>query len=474
MKQLRLQSVTKTKNINILDIIIYMKHKENIIILFIWLVVVILGCFYHELWRDETQVWCIVRDLNFFEIFQVTRIEGHPMFWYLLILPFAKLGFPMEIIQVISVGFVFASLAFLLYKSPFNILQKVLISFSAGMVYFLPVISRNYALIPIFLFLLAHFYNQRKEKPYIYALLLFLLSQTHILMFGFCGILFFLFSIEQIKNKKALPAIFLLLFNFLFLFLSFYQADSVNEAVQVYRERELSFFKLLDYFSYIFFNPVFKYSVLGKCIAFYGILLVVFCSLFKQDKKIFLVFATSFCYIFYIFAKVWFGGVSYQKAFVLTLILIFCVWVTGNIDKKLRLAFNLFLGLSVILAVSHLYLEIRYQFSGSKQVVDFIKENIKDEIIIFKGYTCTISPLSAYLPQKRFYSLDKNKYITYYHFQKNDDMQKEEFPSNAKYYIVQEDSFLFEELGYKLMFSSDENIVGPVGESEVYKIYEKI
>jgi len=43
--------------------------------------------FHHEIWRDEAQVWCIVRNVNLSEIFQITKIEGHPMLWYLLVLP---------------------------------------------------------------------------------------------------------------------------------------------------------------------------------------------------------------------------------------------------------------------------------------------------------------------------------------------------------------------------------------------------
>lgn len=474
MSFLRLQSVTKTKNINILDIIIYMKQKENIIILLIWLVIVVIGCFYHEMWRDETQVWCIVRDMNLSEIFQTTRIEGHPMMWYLLVLPFAKLGFPVESMQIISVAFVFFSLVFLLYKSPFDILQKVLISFSAGMVYFLPVIARNYALIPLFLFLLAHFYNQRKEKPYVFALLLILLSQTHILMLGFCAIVFLLFAVEQIKSKKAIPAILILLVNFLFIIFSFYNADNVNMTVQNYRQLDDNILAFLDCFCYIFFSPVFKYSNYINYILFYGFIAFTFYSLFKLDKKIFLIYFASFSYVCYIFARVWFAGVVYQKVFVLTLILIFCIWVIKNVQKQFKIAFNLFLGLSVILAINYFCLEIKYPFSCAKQVVQYIKENVKEETIVFKGYAFTISPISAYLPQKRFYSLDKHKYVSYFIFESDDETKNVDIPVDAKYYITQTEFYLFKELGYNLIFSSDEEIAGPSLDEEVYRVYEKI
>lgn len=451
-----------------------MKQKENIIILLIWLIIVILGCFYHELWRDETQVWCIVRDLNFSQIFQIARIEGHPMLWYMLIFPFAKLGLPVESMQVLSVAFVFSSLIFLFYKSPFTILQKILISFSAGMVYFLPVIARNYALIPLFLFLLAHFYNQRKEKPYVYSLLLILLSQTHVLMLGFCLILFIIFTFEQIKTKRAFPAILLLFINFAFLFFSFYFAQGSNKTVQMYSQHEFTVFSLLNDFCYIFFSPAFKYSALVNNILFYGFILFAMYSFFKLEKKVFFIFTAGFLYIFYIYAKVWFGGVSYQKAFVLTLILIFCMWIAENKPKALQVAFNFFLGLSVFLATMYLYQEIKYPFSASRQTANYIKENIKAETINFLGESCTISPLSAYLPNKKFYSIENKNYVSYFDFKKDNNLKNQQNEPQSKYYVVQTNAFLFEELGYKLIFSSEENIIGPTMEAEVYKIYEKI
>ena len=47
----------------------------------------------HEMWRDEINVWLIGRDLSLTELFREIGYQGHPCLWYLLIMPFAKLGF---------------------------------------------------------------------------------------------------------------------------------------------------------------------------------------------------------------------------------------------------------------------------------------------------------------------------------------------------------------------------------------------
>ena len=451
----------------------YMKNKANILIFVIWLAILLFALFYHEIWRDEAQVWCIVRDLNLPEIFQTTRIEGHPMLWYLLVLPFAKLGLPVESMQMISFIFVAVSVLFMLFKAPFSLVQKILISFSAGMVYFLPVIARNYALIPILIFLLADIYPKREENPWKYSLLLILLSQTHVMMLAFCGVLFLFFLIEKIKEKKDYFPIILLILNFAFLAFSFYKSINDNIALVGYREQERTFFELVYDFSYNFFAPYFVASMPLNCIIFYGTFLVILYNLFKENKKIFLLFLSSFIYIFYIFADVWFSGIAYQKLFVLMLILIFCIWTSSQQSEYLKKSFNILFIISFLFMISTVVDEYRYSFSGSKQVANYIKEYITDKEFIVIGYSHIISPLSAMLPDRRFYSEEESNYVTYFEFNV-DNQEKTKKPENIKYYIVQEESFLFEELGYKLLFKSDDYILGPKRQAEVYKIYEKI
>ena len=184
------------KLINLKNILL--KHKYNISLLIIWLFITLITLLNHEIWRDEAQVWCIVRDLNIIDIFKTARIEGHPMLWYLIVMPFAKLGFPVISMQMLSLLLVFAAVVFLIFRSPFNNYFKTIVVFSSGMLYFIPVVARNYALIPIFIFILADLYKKRTERPFLYIFTLILLSHTHILMLCFCLVLFIFFAVEKI------------------------------------------------------------------------------------------------------------------------------------------------------------------------------------------------------------------------------------------------------------------------------------
>ncbi len=451
----------------------FMKNKINIIILIIWFIITIIGVMNHEVWRDEAQVWCLVRDLNFIDLYSSTRVEGHPMLWYLLLMPFAKLGVPVEIMNIVSFLFVGVAVAFLLWKSPFSFIEKILVTFSAGMVYFFPVIARNYALMPLAIFLMAYFYNQRAEKPYKYSLSLIFLSQTHILALGFCAIAFLLFTCEKIKEKRYYPSFAILGINFAFLFFSFYRATSENVVIQMYSENTMDIYRLLNNFCYNYFSPVFSSSMPLNYIIFYGLLSIFAFYLFKIDKKLFMIFSASFAYIFYIFAKVWFGGVSYQKAFVLMLILIFCYWAVKEVPKQLKIAFNVLFFISLILSVPAISKDIKQEFSGSKSLANYVRENLKQQDFIYVGYPHGISPLSAYLPKTRFFSKEEGKFLTYYDFNLVRNQMLVEPPENINYYICQQDFYLFEELGYELIFSTSEEIVGPIIQPEVYKIYKK-
>ena len=180
------------------------KNKFNIIVFIIYAVSSFLLLVFHESWRDEAQAWLIARDLNFFEIVQQLKYEGHFLLWYLILFPFAKLGFPFFVVNIISWLFVLIAVGIILWKAPFSKINKTLIIFSFPILYLCPVISRCYSLIPLSIVLLSIFYKDRMEKPFRYILSIVLLANTHIIMLGMVVVLSLEFIIEFIKNKQNL------------------------------------------------------------------------------------------------------------------------------------------------------------------------------------------------------------------------------------------------------------------------------
>jgi len=159
-------------------------NKINIIFFSIFAIISFIMIFFHEAWRDEAQQWLIARDLNVKELVNHLKYEGHFILWYLILMPFAKLGFPYITQNIISWLFVVVAMGIFMIKAPLKNHIKILTLFLYGNLYLFPIISRCYCLIPLAIVLLAIFYKDRKERPIRYMLSLVLLANTHVIMLG--------------------------------------------------------------------------------------------------------------------------------------------------------------------------------------------------------------------------------------------------------------------------------------------------
>lgn len=458
-------------------------NKFNFLLLFLYFAITFITMLHHEIWRDEAQVWCLVRDLNFFEAFNSARAEGHPFFWYLLIMPLAKLKLPVETMQIVSLLFVWTGAIWFTFKSPFNNFIKTIFLFSAGMLYYMPIVARNYCLIPIFLFMLAYFYDSRKEKPFVYAVLIALLSQTHILMLGFCSVLAVFFGCEQIytahkeKNYKLLLPLTVLALNFAFLLFSFMSSTSsnivvVNNIMENHTITETLLKIAVFYFPFIISFPITIYLV---ALIFLSMLI----GLFLCNKKMFTIFSFSLAFQIYVLNKYWFGGVPSQKTFLIILVLVFCLWIIKANIKDLKPANKIFEISAILILLMGLdssypavVMDIKYNFSGAKEIANYVKENLNDEeTFALLGLTYTISPLSAYLPDKKFYEFRFNNYITYYDFSGKQYIKTEK-PPKVNYVIVQNDFGLKGEKELKAIYKSSPINLSTTEDKEIYSIHK--
>ena len=421
---------------------VFLKNKFNILILFLFAVIAVAGILHHEIWRDEGQVWLVVRDLNLYGVFDHVRNEGHPLLWYLLVMPFAKLKLSVISMQFLSFAFMTAAAGVFLWFSPFSKVSKVCVIFSAGFLYWLTIISRNYSIIPLFLFLAAVFYSRQKEHPYWYCVFNILLSNTHILMFGFCSAIAMLFGYENIfknpENRKKYIAPFIITLVCLAVTaLYILTRPEENESASV---APLSTINLADVWSSIsgfFVNIYAEYSlnaiIGGICI------LAAMLWLFVRDKKLGFVFCFSSFYQFYIYVCVWKS--SPEKAMLVLLSLVFCLWcvlISRTFTTREKVFVNLLVilifGLTLRLGYQLYRYDILYKYSGSKEAAGFIQNNIEKDAVIISNITLTTAGLLAYLPDRQFYVTVFNDYYTFGY--KKFSMKKERnFDGRKIYYI---------------------------------------
>ncbi|MBP5287172.1 MAG: hypothetical protein J6Z08_04670 [Elusimicrobiales bacterium] len=151
--------------------------------------------FCHETWADEAQPWLMAQELNLCGLLREASAKGHPYLLYLLVFPFAKAGAGIIILKILCWLSAVAAAAILCFYAPFSIWLKILMLSGAPFLYFFPVISRSYSLIPMLLFTAAAVYpgiygdKIKKGFFFLYITVAVLIGQTHLVMTGLAYIM---------------------------------------------------------------------------------------------------------------------------------------------------------------------------------------------------------------------------------------------------------------------------------------------
>lgn len=225
----------------------------EIIVLCLYTLLLALVVYFHEPYFDEAQSWLIARAASIKDMFfYIPHYEGHPPFWWLILAPFAKAGFPYEItLKTVNIVLCSVGVCLFLFKAPFKRLFKFLIPFSFFLFYQYGVISRCYCLTIIAFMLVAISYQNRNIKPFAYvgSLMLLCASSAYGVIFsGGLAIVWLLelypFSLKEILQKRQFKALALLLAWALFLlFIMIPRPDafaiSANDVKNTFAERFL-------------------------------------------------------------------------------------------------------------------------------------------------------------------------------------------------------------------------------------------
>lgn len=158
---------------------------------------------HHEAWRDEADTWLMARDAPLSELPMNLGREGNPPLWDLMLLPFARSGFPYETQAVLQLAIACGAAALLLFRSPFPPVWKVLTAFSFYMGYEYLAPARPYSLTVLTMFAMATLYPRRFERPVVFAIVfaLFVNSTVHALVIG--ALFGVLFAWQFIRRRTA-------------------------------------------------------------------------------------------------------------------------------------------------------------------------------------------------------------------------------------------------------------------------------
>ncbi len=316
------------------------KLVVSVVLTIIYAVITLIAVLHHEIWADEAQVWQLCKYLSLPELFNHLHNEGHPSLFYLLVMPFAKLSSNIIYMQLICWLTMCIAVFLLIYKSPFANIVKFAIITSAGFLYFLPVVARNYSIIPVLIFLAAILYTKQKEHPVIYALIIALIANTHAIMLGFSGIMFLVFlydNFKELKNKKIIISIALMLLGIIACVLQIYDTAGNNIYITFNTTHLLSkiVYTFLNFFAYSFLYGIKQGNNVIPLFAKIMISIMALCfiyihwALLRKSKKLFIIAIFSFLFqmSIYIFLYGASDTIYVTKIFSYYVIMVFCVWL---------------------------------------------------------------------------------------------------------------------------------------------------
>lgn len=436
---------------------IYKSDRFDYLIWFAYLSLGLVGIFSHEIWMDEAHHWLVIRDVkNFSEFVRVEAIDGQPFIWPILL--FFVQSISDEVIAFQLFHFCIGATTALLFlrNAPFNKNIKYLFVLSYPMLFEYLIISRNYSLSLLVLFIYLIYF--RKKGILAKAIILGLLANTHffaailastILLYEVNPKISDLTSINPSKAKAY--AIFSG-----FLFLLFLQLkNSLDHAVlEQYNTWTLferckrlvllhfrSFIVIPDFTSIHFWGSVLPFKV-SKAFGLLSIPIFLFPLMFFRSVKIKWLF-----YAFIVAISVFLFSIHQPIAnryscFIFIAFMVF-YWLqkedfSFEYDRRSRfseLVIILSLFIQMISGITSVYFDYRFPFSQGKNVASFIEENGYSEWPIIIHPYSSAPAISAYLG-KPYYSLLTNSTASFCRWETNPFMiSNEEFYRRLTSYL---------------------------------------
>ena len=388
----------------------------------------------HEPWEDELQSWCIAQSLSIPEILYQMRYEGHFALWHLLLKPLTALHLPLFFMGILAWGLCMVAGYLFMTKGSFTLATKSLILLSLPVLYYFPVIARNYALIPPVLVGLAAYYPVRLRKPWHYGIFLILLVHTHAYMCGLAGVLGIFFAFELLKRPNKWKSLTVLMMIGVGVLAAFLQVAPAFGTTNLVPSEASGLLAQKDILSKIG-NTLSKLPILHcdkadflpsslQVIIYYAALVAGWFGLLWRSWKLFVIF------FFAIMWQILFGTLIYpinlQRIFLPYLILIFCYiipvpskrssFIPIQIPHYLRNGAAALGILAVVTFPASLFFvknDLTKSFSNQKNIAVYIRNNVPADakIVVFPD-TLITGTFGAYLPGRVFHHSTDNQPFT--------------------------------------------------------------
>lgn len=425
----------------------------------IYFIISLVGILHHEIWLDEAHHWLLARDSSSFsELVYNTRYEGHPILWNILLFIITRFTHDVFWMQFIHIIIASITIFIFLKKAPFNTVFKVLFIFGYFMLFEYTLISRNYMLGVLFIFLALAFYEKRKSKFFIFCLFLTLASNVHLLFFITASIILLFTAIEQYKTDGLFKKKYLSGYSLFFI-------GSILLTIQIIPPADSTFFSSISHLTF------FERTTKGFVSVWNGLICIpdfrsihfwntnIFIQINKPLTAVFslLIYGLPFI-LFYknknVLLYVYTSLIAMQVFFFITqrgnarsegvvfLIFIIALWIenyippnpikfidsTKNIKKLKTVTIYLILCIHFFSGITAYSMDYNLPFTPAKTIADFIGNGYDNKTIIADFGNSTV----ASYKKGTIYSLCKQDYKSYNHW--NTKCEIDVFNSNEKRY----------------------------------------
>lgn len=400
------------------------------------------GILHHEVWLDEAHHFLLARDSAAIgDLAYNARYDGHPLLWDLLLFVLTRFTHDVFYMQLLHLSISTTAVFVFLRYSPFKAVFKILFIFSYFMFYEYNIISRNYAIGILFLFVACSLICSFKKN---YALILFFLllaSATHLFTLICASGLFIIscISFKNDTNRKINSTFFLFISAFFIVAVTVILCDLVPPADHMLHKYDTTpyfslkrvgkafsiffkgFYHVPDLFKEHFWNTnaLVDFSKNLSIIPSLACFLIPVFFFYNKAASLLLFYFGSILIALFIFFSPIIAGARYFGY--VPILFVMSLWIASTSEQRkifpdringfflkvsepAKHAFVYsFLIIQLISGISVYAIDIMRPFSEGKNAVDWIQKNIQANSLIVASNQNAGPSICSYADIKVFY-----------------------------------------------------------------------
>ncbi len=381
-------------------------NKTAIICMGIFVVVTLLRLANHIPWFDEAHAWTIAEQLNYIDMFNYVKNEGHFFLWQTLLYPFAHSNiipypYPMQGLNWI---FCFSALVLMWWKAPFNNWVKALITFSFPFLGCFSIVARCYSIGILLLFILAALYDKKIKYPKTYALLLILCANTSVIALIGATTFGILFLIDILKKRLSLKNSIIvaseLLFGGLLIVYQIFNIDYWNPLVGYKFESIQPNFAIFDNTFVYSANII---NIILLCL--FAIPLMIY--FYKNKSALFFIL---FSYVSLITLNMFFYEMHFWHSYFFYIYLIVAFWICNSENDLKRILAVVCLAVISFWLIFHVPHKNDFEAVYKTQILDFFDKIKEDKVLTSAKIIHNCPVLYEFLPYSKNKKLNIKSY----------------------------------------------------------------